>query len=349
MQLILQGNTQRRILAEDIWLFENAILQDPAVRPLDLSGFSQLLLKFKRKLKKVAGMELYPATKSQHLKDPINDPKSIFAILMGLDKQKYQPHADYTSHARMVYLFDAWPKEYHRIIRFVNEFKIDHVFVSASRSADDLNDLLNRKMFHHVPEGIDPAAYKYARYDQKNIDVLALGRKYDKYHERILPALQRLDRTYMFEVVKGHIIFPDREGLIDGLARTKISVCVPVSITHPERSGHVETMTMRYLQSIASKCLILGHAPTEMITLFGYNPVIEIDWDNAEAQIEDLLKHFHAHIPLIERNYRELVSKHTWSHRFQQIKGILANRDQPTPEPSSVLIRPSESQVSVPV
>jgi len=349
MQLILQGNTQRSILAEDIWLFENAILQDAAVRPLELSGLSHLLLKFKRKLKKVAGMERYPATKSKHLKDPINDPKSIFAILMGLDKQKYLPHADCTSHARMVYLFDAWPKEYHRIIRFVNEFKIDHVFVSASRSADDLNDLLNRKMFHHVPEGIDPAAYKYARYDQKNIDVLALGRKYDKYHERILPALQRLDRTYMFEVVKGHIIFPDRQGLIDGLARTKISVCVPGSITHPERSGHVETMTMRYLQSMASKCLILGHAPSEMISLFGYNPVIEIDWDNAEAQIEDLLKHYHAHIPLIERNYRELVSKHCWSHRFQQIKEILANRSQPKPEHSPMLFKHSQAQVSVTV
>lgn len=189
-----------------------------------------------------------------------------------------------------------------------------------------MNALVNKNLFHYVPEGVDPLVFRYARYEAKDIDVLALGRKYDRYHERILPALQRYDRTYLYEVLKGHIIFPDRQGLIDGLARTKISICVPGSITHPERSGHVETMTMRYLQSMASKCLIVGHAPSEMIKLFGYNPVLEIDWDHAEDQIEDILQHFHFHIPLIERNYKEVLANHTWTHRFHQIKKILAGQ-----------------------
>jgi hypothetical protein len=347
MQLILQENTQRKILAEDIWLFENAILKDAAIRPLSLSGLSKHLFRIRGKMRDLFGMERYPVTKQRYLLDPLNDPKSMFAILMGLDKQKYLSHADRTSHARMIYLFDAWPKEYHRIIKFVNEYSIDRIFVSASQSADDLNALLNQKKFHHVPEGVDPSVYRYARYDLKNIDVLALGRKYDRYHKRILPALQRFDRTYMYEVLKGHIIFPDREGLIDGLARTKLSICVPGSITHPERSGHVETMTMRYLQSMASKCLILGHGPAEMINLFGYNPVIEIDWENAEDQIEDLLQHFHLHIPLIERNYRELVSKHTWVHRFQQIKDILAGASASTSFGKSAQHLQVESPLSI--
>jgi hypothetical protein len=325
MRLILQEDTQRAILAEDIWLFEDAILQDAAVKPLEMSGLSEFLIRFRRKFRSLTGMERFPATKLKYLEDPLNDPKSLFAILMGIDKRKYLPHADRTSHARMIYLFDAWPKEYQRIVRFVTEYRIDHVFVSASQSAEDLNALVNKKMFHYVPEGVDPSVYRYTRYDAKDIDVLALGRKYDRYHERILPALQRRERTYLYEVLKGHIIFPDREGLIDGLARTKISICVPGNITHPERSGHVETMTMRYLQSMASKCLIVGHAPAEMIELFGYNPVIEIDWDHAEDQIEDILQRFHLHIPLIERNYKEVLSNHTWNHRFHQIKQILAN------------------------
>ena len=83
---------------------------------------------------------------------------------------------------------------------------------------------------------------------------------------------------------------------------------------------------MRYLQSMASKCLILGHAPAEMIKLFGYNPVIEIDWDHAEEQIEDILQHFHLHIPLIERNYKAVLANHTWVHRFHQIKKILSGQ-----------------------
>ena len=328
MRLILQEDTQRPILAEDIWLFENVILQDSAVKPLETNAVSEFMLRLRRKIRSLTGMEHYPVTRHQFLADPLNDPKSLFTILMGIDKRKYTPHADRTSHARMIYLFNAWPKEYQRIVRFVTNYRIDHVFVSASQSAEELNALVNRRMFHYVPEGVDPTVYRHARYDAKDIDVLALGRKYDRYHERILPALQRYERTYLYEVLKGHIIFPDREGLIDGLARTKISVCVPGSITHPERSGHVETMTMRYLQSMASKCLILGHAPAEMIKMFGYNPVIEIDWDHAEDQIEDILQHFHFHIPLIERNYKEVLANHTWSHRFHQIKKILADQQE---------------------
>jgi hypothetical protein len=343
MRLILQEDSQRSILAEDIWLFENAILQDPSVKPLKLNLLSELWIRARRKFRTLADMELFPVTNPKYLEDPLGDPKSLFTIFMGIDKCKYLPHADRTYHARMIYLFDAWPKEYQRIIRFVTKYGIDHVFVSASQSAEDLNALINKKMFHYVPEGVDPSVYRFARYDAKDIDVLSLGRKYDRYHERILPTLQRLDRTYLYEVVKGNIIFPNREGLIDGLARTKISICVPGSITHPERSGHVETMTMRYLQSMASKCLILGHAPAEMIKLFGYNPVIEIDWDHAEEQIAEILQDFHIQIPLIERNYKEVLSNHTWTQRFHQIKKILTvpqkNKQKLAPqvhEPSEV-------------
>jgi hypothetical protein len=79
---------------------------------------------------------------------------------------------------------------------------------------------------------------------------------------------------------------------------------------------------------MASKCLIVGHAPAEMIKLFGYNPVIEIDWDQAEEQIEDILQHFHLHIPLIERNYKAVLANHTWVHRFHQIKKILSGQQE---------------------
>lgn len=349
MRLILQTDTQREILTEDIWLFENTILEDPAVKPFEVSALTELLHHIRRKFKRIAGLDPYPPTADRFLKDPLNDPKSIFTILMGIDKRKYIPYADRTTHSRMVYMFDAWPKEYQRIVKFVNECRIDKVFVSASRSAEDLNKLLSKNIFHYVPEGVEPTVYKFVRYNEKNIDVLALGRKYEQYHERILPALQRRDRTYLYEVLKGHIIFPDRAGLIDGLARTKISICVPGSITHPERSGHVETMTMRYLQSMASKCLILGHAPAEMIALFGYNPVIEIDWENAEEQIEDLLQHFHLHIPLIERNFREVLAKHTWFHRFQQIKSILAGQEESFQKSEQSIITAVDTCSTVPI
>ena len=79
-------------------------------------------------------------------------------------------------------------------------------------------------------------------------------------------------------------------------------------------------MTMRYLQSIVSKCLIVGQAPKEMIELFGYNPVIEIDWTAPENQITSILNHYNEYQYLIEKNYLMVVNNHTWKHRWILIK-----------------------------
>lgn len=165
--------------------------------------------------------------------------------------------------------------------------------------------------------------YRHQPYTDKDIDVLHLGRRHGAYHNRIVAALEKHKKTYLYEQERGQVIFPSREGFVDGLARSKISVCVPCSITHPERAGDIETMTMRYLQSIASKCLVVGHAPGEMLELFGYNPVIEIDKQNPDEQLLELLEHFDDYIPLIEKSYALVASEHTWQKRWQQIARII--------------------------
>ena len=83
---------------------------------------------------------------------------------------------------------------------------------------------------------------------------------------------KRGKKSYLCEKVMGEIILPTRAAFIDGLAPSKVSVCFPCNVTHPQRCGDTETMTQRYLQSMASKCLIIGHAPAEMTALFGLQP-----------------------------------------------------------------------------
>ena len=151
---------------------------------------------------------------------------------------------------------------------------------------------------------------------------MALGRKWDAFHNAIFEEMERKGYVYLYEKVKGEIVFPTRELFVDGLARTKISICVPSSITHPDRAGDIETMTVRYLESMASKCLVLGVAPKEMIELFGYNPVVEIDMKNPSRQIEDILQNYDSYIPLIERNYAEVANNHTWDNRYERMKAI---------------------------
>lgn len=211
------------------------------------------------------------------------------------------------------------PKPREAIRRFVEAFAIDDVFLSSSQAVASLRPMLRRSACTWIPEGIDPTEYRYRPYAEKDLDVLSLGRRHETHHQLVCGSLEENHIRYLYERRKGTIIFPDRAGLIDGLARTKISICFPSSMTHPDRSDGVETMTVRYLQSMASKCLILGHAPAEMIELFGYNPVVEVDMRDPVRQIRSLLDGFDNQTALIERNFSRVLEKHTWQNRLKEI------------------------------
>lgn len=252
-------------------------------------------------------------------KNPNDD---LLAVLMGPDFSKCLPHFMFSKN-KSLYIFDAWPKEHAGIIEFLNFFKVNNVFLTSSQAVEILQPQVEGTACFWLPEGINPENYMFNNYNDKSIDVLAFGRRYDEYHEQIVECLENNNKQYLYEKERGNIIFPTREDFIMGMAKSKISICVPSNITHPERSGNFETMTIRYLQSMASKCIILGHAPVEMITLFGYNPVIEIDLKNAEDQLLSILNNYSEYIPFVEKNYQTMLQHHTWQCRWDTMKQLL--------------------------
>lgn len=258
----------------------------------------------------------------QLLKERKQKKENYLTILMGLDLLKCFPRISRQG-KHSIFLFDAWPRSHKLIIEFANSFKIDHIFFTSSQATEMLSVQLKETKCHWIPEGLDPKYYKANPIDKKDIDLLALGRKYDLYHNQIVDFCGSRKISYLYEKIKGQLIFPTRDEFIDGLARTKISVCIPSNITHPERAGEIETMTIRYLQSMASKCLVLGAAPKEMIKLFGYNPIVEIDWENPKEQIISILENYETYLPLIEKNYTNVLLHHSWENRWQQIKKII--------------------------
>ncbi|MDQ3082947.1 MAG: glycosyltransferase, partial [Gemmatimonadota bacterium] len=251
--------------------------------------------------------------------DPERD---YFAVMMELDTGRIAPWFRRTAR-KSVYMFDAWPPRHPAILKFVADWGVQFAFVSSRQAAERLGKVSERCTFIWVPEGVDPGRYQRRSSLERDIDVLQLGRKFDTHHALIAPALERAGRSYVYEREKGKIIFPVRQQFIDGLARSRISICVPSSLTHPERAGDIETMTIRYLQSMASKCLVLGHAPAEMVDLFGYNPVVEIDDTNAAGQVLDLLANYESYQPLIEKNYAAVTSEHTWDKRWNRMAELL--------------------------
>lgn len=249
----------------------------------------------------------------------------FFIVLMGPKFQKCFPYF-LRKGEKNCYLFDAWPVNTKKIIRFINDFNVDRIFVSSSQATRDLNLLLKENKCYWIPEGINPDEYYFLPFHEKDIDVLSIGRKFQKYHELIQVPLSNSNYNYEYASSLESHIFPDRGVFLNGLARSKILICFPRNVSHPEQAGHYETLTIRYLQAMLSKCLIVGHAPQELIELFKYNPVIEVEMDHAFDQLNEILKHYLDHNDLIERNYQEVLNNHTWRNRWDEIYRIIISQ-----------------------
>lgn len=323
MELIVRLPRHYHVSQDTVEELETAILSDERVVPAQINPAVESVLDGAVRLLRRAGVDagamLRVSSRSATSERPERD---YFAVMMRLDAVTSAPW--FVRRARRsIYLFDAWPGRYADITKYTESWGIQYAFVSSSQAAARLGEISERCTFIWVPEGVDPSRYQQRSWIEKDIDVLQLGRKYDAHHAAIAQPLENSGHTYLYERQKGGIVFPTRADFVAGLARSRISICVPSSMTHPERAGDVETMTIRYLQSIVSKCLVLGHAPAEMIELFGYNPVIETDMHDPVGQVLHILDNYEDYLPLIEKNFDAVIGHHTWRSRWERMAVVL--------------------------
>jgi hypothetical protein len=243
--------------------------------------------------------------------------KSIFSIQMGPDFGKILPLINRYENV-YAYFFDIWPNFFDEMELFLKNIPVSQVFLS---SANAVNYFRNKGFLNltWIPEGVSSKSYMYSSYKNKDIDVLELGRKHKHIHNTIAEILRTEHKTHLFEKKPGEIIFSTTEEFVSGMARSKISLCFPKNETHPDVAGSISTMTNRYLQSMASKCLVVGSAPQEMIQLFGYNPVIQINFSDPARHLLEILDTYEDYHSLIEKNYQNVIRNHTWESRWKSI------------------------------
>ena len=293
--------------------FERAIQSSNLVGTIPILGWDFARRLVWRALRTV----LKGATPSLRLTD------DCFAILMGHGAISKCLPRFLCARRRYLYCFDAWPAWHDYFELIGRTLGIDGMFFSSLGATEAFRRRKVRFPVAWIPEGIHVPEYRYLPYNRKDIDVLQFGRKYQWYHETIAGPLQQAGRFYLHD--KGELVFPTRDKFIEGMARTKVSICIPPNITNPSRAGSISTMTVRYLQSMASKCLIVGMMPDEMRKLFSYTPIVEIDMARPVDQLLEVLDRYDEYIPLIERNYQELITNHSWSTRWHEINSILGN------------------------
>lgn len=249
--------------------------------------------------------------------------EEYFVILMGIWYLAKSFPYFLKARKRHLYMFDAWFEAHDVIERLIKVCHFDTIFFSSRLARNVFQEKKVRCNCKWVPEGVNPQEYYFRDYDDRDIDVLNFGRKWDWYHDKIKDTLERKRINYLYEKKWFDVIFESHDEFKRGLSRAKISICFPKNISHPEIAGPISTMTNRYLQSMVSKTLIVGMMPDEMKLLFDYTPVVEIDQKHPKEQLLDILENYESYIPLIEKNYETVCREHTWERRWAEIARYL--------------------------
>ncbi len=215
-------------------------------------------------------------------------------------------------------VWDCWPECEATLLKFVKRNKIKTIFCTASQTA-----LLVRSTYPDVdavwlPEGVKISEYpKGGNLVSRTIDILELGRNMPYVHSAILN--YKFSRSIMHLYQSEGLVFADNESMVRGMQDTKISICYPQSMTHPERAGNIETMTQRYWEFMLTGTVIAGHAPQELVDLCGYNPVVELGV-NPAAQLEKILCNIDSYQSLVDKN-REIAERiGSWDSRMDILK-----------------------------
>ena len=241
------------------------------------------------------------------------------------------PYYSFSCDLRVLWTYDVWEPRFKEVEDLVRKSKIQLLLLSSYQATEHFKGLhIPDCEVRWVPETINPDDFKFKPWDQRGINILSFGRSYLKYHHEIEEGCKLNNINYMYQErneetdvavqgLKRNLQFATQDDFVNGLADAQICICFPRSLTHPDMAGNVSTLTIRYLQAMASKCLIIGSVPQEVEYLLDYNPVIEVDWNNPVEQIKDILENPSSYQDVIERNYAAVC---TLFHNKAAIKTI---------------------------
>lgn len=231
---------------------------------------------------------------------------------------------------------DCWEPQYDRWVAFLRNAGIRRAFFTARQAAEAMAERVPGLQAEWLPEGIELGLFTPDRpLTVRSIDILELGRRSERFHQVIRAHCEERGYRHLYQRSSHELVFATREAFREGMPDTKLLICFPSSLTNPERSGTVETMTLRYLEGMACKSVILGHAPRELIDLFGYNPVIEADPADFTGQVDRLLRNIGEHTNLVERNFARLHEVGTWDIRIRDLLRRLSSHGIAADQPAS--------------
>jgi hypothetical protein len=171
----------------------------------------------------------------------------------------------------------------------------------------------------YCPEAVDTSIYAEGNLlTERKIDLLEFGRSNEKAIRAQLPETV----NHVCTRKGGKFIYTNNE-LYAALGDAKITIALPRSYTQPWIAGDIETLTQRFWENMLSRIVMVGHAPKELTDLIGYNPVIELEEENANEQLVGILNHICDYQELVNRNRETALRLGDWTLRMREVMSWL--------------------------
>lgn len=226
----------------------------------------------------------------------------------------------YLSYEVIPFFWDVWPSTYPKVEAWLRRYHVKTAIFTASGTVEHMKQVFPDMNILWCPEGIDAENYPAGKdLKDRTIDFLHYGREIDSIVKYDFSNIR-----YVSGKRDGKAIFTQEE-LHNALSDARIVAAYPKNWTNPNEGGGIETLTQRYWECMLSGCVMIGHAPQELINLIGYNPVIELDKNQPQHQLEEVLEHIDRYQDLVDKNREIAMSVGDWKHSIGKVVSFLQN------------------------
>ena len=227
----------------------------------------------------------------------------------------------YETHEVIPFIWDCWPCYYDKMEAWFKRHETRTAIFTSRMEMEEMQKRCPQVKMLWCPEAVDASNYKKGKLlKDRYINLLEFGRS----NERVLGKLS-ID-NHVCTYVNGKFIYSNDE-LYEAMGDSRITVCLPKSMTHPDMAQGIETLTQRYWEAMLTRMVIVGHAPKELIDICGYNPVLELPDDKSliNTFILDILNDIEKYQDLVDLNRQTALEKGIWSIRMKDVVEWLDN------------------------
>lgn len=228
---------------------------------------------------------------------------------------------DHSTYEIIPFVWDCWPGVFEKTCKWFIKNNVKTAIFTSSQTAALMKQRFPDINILAVTEGIDTNVYNEGNLlKDRNTDILIYGRSIGNVINKVFP--DNLS-VYRLGGLRGKKLIHTQGDLVERLSDSKIVFAFPQSITNPKHAGNIETLTQRYWEGMLSRCVMIGHAPKELIDLLGYNPIIEYDIANHNEQLSEIIENIENYQSIVDLNRKMALEFGNWKYSMKRILSFL--------------------------